>query len=119
MKSRKTGRPIVYHLTKGDAAKTVQTPFGAVGKLFCGDGIEAVWVSKHNEPIDPNWFSQKKVDLITVLQGKLRVDYERDIFSQVLEPGDMLVLPPRTRCRAYRWPRTARKATIFLAVYPI
>jgi hypothetical protein len=29
-----------------------------------------------------------------------------------------IVLPPNTRCRAYRWPRDQREASIFLAVYP-
>lgn len=34
------------------------------------------------------------------------------------EPGDMLILPAQTACRAYRWPREAEQATIFLAIYP-
>jgi hypothetical protein len=32
--------------------------------------------------------------------------------------ADVLVLPARERCRAYRWPRDAREATIFVAAYP-
>lgn len=48
------------------------------------------------------------------------MEFERDdLESQVLETGDMIVLPPKTRCRAYRWPRQDDKATVFLAVYPI
>ncbi len=35
----------------------------------------------------------------------------------ILLPGDILVLPPDTPCRAHRWPRSARKATVYLAVY--
>lgn len=29
-----------------------------------------------------------------------------------------MVLPANTRCRAYRWPRDSRAATVFLAVCP-
>jgi len=31
----------------------------------------------------------------------------------------LLVLPPDTHCRAYRWPREAEEATIFFTVYPV
>ena len=113
-------RPMVFHLTKGDAKRTKRTRFGSVGMLFHGDGIEAVSVSKENEEIDPKWFSQKKVDLITVLQGRLCFEFEReDLASQILGAGDMLVLPAEVRCRAYRWPRSAKRPTLFLAVYPV
>ena len=37
----------------------------------------------------------------------------------VLALGDLLVLPPNTRCRAYRWPRDRQAATVFFAVYPV
>jgi quercetin dioxygenase-like cupin family protein len=60
------------------------------------------------------------VDLILVVQGKLKVEFERPGLSPcVLEPGDLMVVPPDTRCRAYRWPRDAREAAVFLAVYPV
>jgi uncharacterized RmlC-like cupin family protein len=111
-------RPLIYRVLKREANGIRKTRFGAVGNLFRGDGIEVVWVSKQNEAVDPNWFSQEKVDLIAVVQGKLRVDYARRLKSRILGPGDLLVLPPKTRCRAYRWPRSAKKATVFLAIYP-
>ena len=60
------------------------------------------------------------VDLVLVLQGKLKMEFERtDIALRVLESGDMVVLPSDTRCRAYRWPRETEEATVFLAVYPV
>jgi len=91
-----------------------------VGKLFSGEGIEAVWVKKEAEEIDPDWFSQPMVDLILVVQGKLKMEFEHsDLSPCVLEPGDMIVLPPNTSCRAYRWPRKAEEATVFVAVYPV
>jgi hypothetical protein len=104
---------------QGDAVQIKQTPFGAVGTLFSGASIEAVWVSKHQEAIDPDWFSQPTVDLILVVQGQLHVEFADPATPSVtLQPGDMLILPPQTACRAYRWPRDAAEPTIFLAVYP-
>jgi hypothetical protein len=48
-------------------------------------------------------------------------DYEIvavELDERVLEPGDLLVLPPGQRCRAYRGPRHVDQAARFLAVYP-
>jgi len=78
-----------------------------------------VWVSKRAEPIDQNWFASDEVDLILVVQGQLKVEFESPSQpDRVLSFGDVLVLPARERCRAYRWPRDARQATIFIAAYP-
>ncbi len=114
-------KPRVFRLLCEDALKIQHTPFGKVGRVFKGKGLEAVWVSKQEEAIDPEWFSQPMVDLIVVLQGQLRVEFEPRTGvggPLVLDPGDLLVLPPNTRCRAYRWPRDRKEATVFLAVYP-
>ncbi len=114
------GKPQVFHILRQDALAIKDTPFGSVGRVFSGEGIEAVWVRKQDEEIDADWFSQPQVDLILVVEGKLKVEFERtDLSSCVLEPGDLLVLPGHTRCRAYRWPRDAKEATVFLAVYPV
>ncbi len=114
------GKPRVFHILRRNALEIKNTPFGSVGKVFSDEGIEVVWVSKQNEDIDPDWFSQPVVDLILIVQGKLKVEFERsDLSPVVLEPGDLLVLPANTRCRAYRWPRDAEAATVFVAVYPV
>lgn len=111
--------PHIYNILAGEALEISLSPYGSVGRLFTGEGLEAAWVKKEAEEIDPGWFSQSMVDLILVVQGKLRVEYERqDLEPRVLVAGEMLVLPANTRCRAYRWPRAAKKATIFLAIYP-
>ncbi|HET7089860.1 MAG TPA: hypothetical protein VFL17_14580 [Anaerolineae bacterium] len=112
--------PQVFRILCGDAVETRHTPYGSVGTVFSGEGIEAVWVSKQDEAIEPGWFSQSTVDLILVVQGQLHVEFERpDLAPRVLEPGNLLVLPANTRCRAYRWPRDRKEATVFLAVYPV
>jgi len=114
-----TCEPLVFNVLRGEAQDIHQSPYGSVGHLFTGGGVEAVWVAKHGEPIDPGWFSQNHVDLILVVQGELRFEFERaDLPARVLGPGDFMILPGNTRCRAYRWPRERSEATIFVAVYP-
>jgi quercetin dioxygenase-like cupin family protein len=112
--------PHVFHLRHREALDIHHSPTGRVGRVFRGEGLEAVWVAKQQEVIDSAWFSQPTVDLLIILQGQLRVEFEQELQSPVvLDPGDLLVLPPNTRCRAYRWPRDRQEATIFLAVYPL
>jgi quercetin dioxygenase-like cupin family protein len=113
-------KPRIFHILQKDALEIHDTPFGSVGKIFSGEGIEAVWVRKQNEGIDPDWFSQPMADLILVVQGKLKVEFDvPDLSPCVLAPGDFLILPAETRCRAYRWPRDAEEATVFITVYPV
>ena len=116
---QKNDMPKLFNILQDEALEVTHSAYGSVGRIFTGEGLEAVWVKKEAEEIDPGWFIQPVVDLILVVQGKLRVEYERpDMSPRVLSPGEMLVLPPNTRCRAYRWPRTAHEGTVFLAVYP-
>lgn len=113
-------KPQIYLILRDEASELRHSPFGSVGTLFSGEGIEAVWVKKQGEEIDPDWFSQPMVDLILVLQGKLKIEFERtDLTPRMPEPGDRIVLPPETRCCANRWLREAEGATMFLAVYPV
>ncbi len=112
--------PQVFHLLQREALDIHHSPTGQVGRVFCGEGLEAVWVAKQQEVIDETWFSMPTVDLLIILQGQLRVEFaQAHQASVVLDPGDLLVLPPHTQCRAYRWPRDRQEATIFLAVYPV
>ncbi len=90
-----------------------------MGTVFSGQGIEMVWVSKQAEPIDENWFCSDEVDLILVVQGQLKFEFASPgLPDRVLSAGEVLVLPAGVRCRAYRWPRDAREATVFVAAYP-
>jgi hypothetical protein len=110
----------VFNVLRGEASQVRSTPFGDVGTVFSGQGIELAWVSKLGEPVDDDWFSSEEIDLILVVQGQLKFEFESPgLPDRLLGVGEVLVLPPGTRCRAYRWPRDARDATIFLAAYPI
>lgn len=112
--------PRVFHLPQGEALDVWHSPTGDVGRVFRGAGIEAVWVSKQNEAIDPAWFSQRSVDLIVVICGQLCAEFAEEGRDRVvLDPGDLLVLPANTRCRGFRWPRERQDATVFLAIYPV
>jgi uncharacterized protein len=111
--------PQVFNVLRGEATHIRSTPFGDVGTVFSGRRMELVWVSKKGEPIDDSWFRMKAVDLIMVVQGQLKVEFEAaDCDDRVLGAGELLVLPAEARCRAYRWPRDASQATIFVAAYP-
>ncbi|HZY93173.1 MAG TPA: hypothetical protein VFG07_10450 [Thermoplasmata archaeon] len=117
-RSRKES-PRVFRSLQQEALHRRDSPTGTVGRLFRGSGMELVWVRKQGEEVDPHWFSSRAVDILIVVQGRLRVDFSDHRFpSRTLAPGDVLVLPPRTSCRGYRWPRASRRATVFLAVYP-
>jgi uncharacterized protein len=109
----------VFNVLRGEARHVRSTPFGDVGTVFSGRSMELVWVSKQGEPVDDNWFRMKAVDLIMVLQGQLKFEFESpDHDDRVIGAGELLVLPAEARCRAYRWPRNASEATIFIAAYP-
>jgi len=111
--------PQVFHILREEALDLRHSPTGRVGQVYRGEGLEVVWVAKQEEVIDAAWFAQPTVDLLIVLQGRLRVEFEEETRAPlVLEPGDLLKLPANTRCRAYRWPRDQQEATIFVAVYP-
>ncbi len=111
--------PQIFDVLRGSASNLRPGPFGAVGTMFSGHGIEVVWVSKLGESVDDNWFWSHEEDVILVVQGQLKVEFESpDQPDRVLGVGEALVLPPRLRCRAYRWPRDACQATIFVAAYP-
>jgi hypothetical protein len=109
----------VFNILRGEASHVRSTPFGDVGTVFSGRCMEVVWVSKQGEPVDDSWFRMKAVDLIMVLQGQLKFEFESpDHDDRVLGAGELLVLPAEARCRAYRWPRDASQAAIFVAAYP-
>ena len=114
-----TGSVQVFHVLGGDALRIKSTPYGHVGRIYSDERIEAVWIRKQDEAIDPDWFSQPMVDLILVIQGQMKFEFEGDQEDEVVNQGDVLVLPGNTRCKAYRWPRESTEAAVFVAIYPV
>jgi hypothetical protein len=110
----------IFRVLSREAVNIRHSSTGDVGLLYSGEGIEVVWVSKAAEKIDRRWFRYPPTDLIMVVRGWLRVEFRgKERSPRTLGPGDFLVLPPRTPCRAYRWPRSTAKPTVFVAVYPV
>jgi len=111
--------PRVFDVLAGEGEQVRDTPYGMVGLLYSGAEIRAEWVSKRGEPVDPEWFSQDTVDLLCVVDGQLRVEFEyKDTPPTTMRRGQVLILPPGVRCRAYSWPRDTSAGAVFVAVYP-
>lgn len=110
--------PRVIDLLAGVRPGERATPYGSVWEVVSAGGLEAALVVKQGEQIDPGWFSPDAIDLIVLLRGRLRVELDRGGRPLDLRPGDLLVIEPGMRCRAYRWPRSSPRAAVFLAVYP-
>ncbi len=113
----KASTPRVLRALAGEAVEVRATPYGSVGTILESDSTEVVWVCKEDEDIDPDWFSQRHTDVLCVVTGQLRVEFQAEPSTLLtLQRGDVLVLPPRTACRAHRWPRDSKQAVVFLAV---
>jgi len=116
---RQGGDVRVVSVLSGDADVVRPTPFGDVGTVFSSPDMEVVWVSKHGEPVDEHWFSSPDPDVILVVQGQLRFEFEDPgEADRVLGVGDALILPAQTRCRAYSWPRHGGQPAVFVAACP-
>ncbi len=112
-------KPRIFHARSGEAHHVRVTLYGRVGMVHSDPAFEVVWVSKQAEVVDPGWFSLDAVDVLVVVQGNLRVEFQSpDETASIMRPGDVLVLPPNCECRAYRWPRDEPAATIVIAAYP-
>ncbi|HEY9287593.1 MAG TPA: hypothetical protein VIT43_06185 [Candidatus Dormibacteraeota bacterium] len=49
-----------------------------------------VWVSERREAVDPGWFFSDGIDLIVLLQGHLKVEFDQERFADRILPGDDL-----------------------------
>ena len=95
---------------------TRETPYGSVEDVHAGGDLEAWWILKDGEEIEPAPAVMDRDDLIYVAEGALRLELEgRE--PVVLETGDVFVIPAGTEFRGYRWPRAGGRCR-FLAVAP-
>jgi mannose-6-phosphate isomerase-like protein (cupin superfamily) len=94
-----------------------KTPYGSVEKVHAGADLEAWWILKEDEEIEPGPAVLDRDDLLYVAEGSLRLELEgREPF--VLHAGELFVIPAGTPFRGYRWPREGGPCR-FLAVAPM
>ncbi len=94
-----------------------QTPYGSVEEVHAGQDLEAWWIFKDGEEVEPGCSVMDHDDLLYVAEGSLRLELEgREPF--VLHQGEVFVIPARTPFRGYRWPRERGETCRFLAVAP-
>ena len=101
-------------LTGGEALEVRETPYGSVGLVHEGAKLQAWWIRKDGEAIDPGWSEMATDDLLYVIEGTLRLELEGES-PRDLAAGECYVIPAGRRFRGYRWPRDG-KACLFLAV---
>jgi mannose-6-phosphate isomerase-like protein (cupin superfamily) len=94
-----------------------RTPYGSVEDVQAGRDLEAWWILKEGEEIEPGPAVMDHDDLLYVAEGSLRLELEgREPF--VLNAGELFVIPGGTPFRGYRWPRESGERCRFLAVAP-
>ena len=93
-----------------------RSPYGTVGVIHSGPDLEAWWIWKFDEEVEPTFAVMDKEDLLYVVRGSLRLELQgRE--TQELGPGQTFVIPAGTPFRGYRWPREGEPC-LFLAVAP-
>ena len=99
------------------ADSITETPFGSVGIVHQGPDLQAWWIWKDGEDIDPALSVCDREDLLHVVRGALRLELAgRE--PVVLRTGETFTIPAGTPFRGYRWPREGGEACLFLAVAP-
>ena len=93
-----------------------ESPYGAVGTVYAGADLDAWWIWKDGEEIEPRVAIMDHDDLLYVIRGSLRLELDESD-PVVLSAGELFVIPAHTRFRAYRWPRDGGPC-LFLAVAP-
>ncbi|HEU5215733.1 MAG TPA: cupin domain-containing protein [Gaiellaceae bacterium] len=99
-----------------EALSVAVTPYGATGVVHSGADLEAWWIWKDDEDVEPTSAVMDSEDLLYVISGSLRLELEGQE-SRVIRRGEAFVIPARTPFRGYRWPRDGEPC-LFLAVAP-
>lgn len=97
-----------------EALELRETPYGSVGVVHDGADLQAWWIWKDDEAVDPEWSTMEREDLLYVIEGTLRLELEGES-PRELGPGECFVIPAGRRFRGYRWPRDGAPC-LFLAV---
>ena len=104
-----------FSVDERKALEVVESPFGSVGILHLGSDLNAWWIFKDREEIDPEWTIFSREDFLLVVRGGLKLEL-RDGADVVLGAGDSFVIPAGSAFRGYRWPRDSSEPCLFVAV---
>jgi len=105
------------NVSANEALKRRETPYGWVGVVHDGADLQAWWIWKHDESIDPEWNALEGEDLLYVIEGTLRLELDGEP-PRDLKRGECFIIPAGCRrFRGYRWPRDGAPC-LFLAVTP-
>jgi hypothetical protein len=55
-----------------EALEMRETPYGSVGVVHDGADLQAWWIWKDDDTIDPDWSVFEREDLLYVIEGTLR-----------------------------------------------
>lgn len=103
-------------MSRREALQRGDTPYGSVGVVHDGADLQAWWIWKDEEAIDPDWNALEREDLLYVIKRTLRLELEGEP-PRDLARGECFVIPAGHRFRGYRWPRDGEPC-LFLAVTP-
>lgn len=98
------------------ALATKASRFGTVGTVHSGRDLDAWWIWKDAEEMEPTMAVMDHDDLLYVVRGALRLELAEDE-GHVISAGEVFVIPAGTAFRGYRWPRDGEPC-LFLAVAP-
>ena len=95
---------------------TEESPYGAVGVVHAGTDLDAWWIWKDDEEVEPAYAVMDREDLLYVIRGSLRLELAGGE-THVVGAGEAFVIPAGTPFRGRRWPRDGGPC-LFLAVAP-
>jgi mannose-6-phosphate isomerase-like protein (cupin superfamily) len=99
-----------------DALSVESSPFGSVGVVHAGADLDAWWIWKDDEDVEPTRAVLDREDLLYIVRGSLKLELDGQE-SRIIGPGQLLVIPAGTPFRGYRWPRDGEPC-LFLAIAP-
>jgi mannose-6-phosphate isomerase-like protein (cupin superfamily) len=105
----------VVDVAAREASSVEDSPFGSVGGVHAGPDLEAWWIWKDDEDVEPTLAVMDREDLLCVIEGSLRLELDGE--SRVIRQGEVVVIPAGMPFRGYRWPRNGGPC-LFLAVAP-
>jgi mannose-6-phosphate isomerase-like protein (cupin superfamily) len=109
-------RMIPLDVIARQAESQENSPYGAVGAVHTGADLDAWWIWKDQEEIEPTLSVMDRDDLLYIIRGSLRLELQGQD-PLLIAAGELFVIPAGTPFRGYRWPRDGEPC-LFLAVAP-